>query len=564
MSLNGALQVGRSAIVASQAGLQVAGNNMANASTPGYSRQVMHLSPTPGESIGFGQTVGRGVQLTQITRQIDLAVQARLRDAVSDEQAAFISQRFLSSIESIQNELTDNDLSSLLSDFFNGFSELANNPEDNSIRTVVIQQGVNVADRVSQMRRDYTHVREEIDRDIGVTVRRVNGLLDEIAAVNTQIVETEFGVGPANSLRDRRDQLVNELAQFMDVHAIEQPSGAVDVFSGSLPIVLAGQSRGVELRQESVDGEVEVSVRVRDDQSKLDINSGRLGGLFKQRDGLVDGAIATLDNFASALIDEVNRMHTQGQGRVGFASVTGAVQAKNPSLNLNHPSVDLPSRIERGSFQVHVTHRESGQRVTYQIEVDGNEMSLDDLAAALDSAISASSASATATGENRLQMTAAAGYELSFSDDTSGALAALGINTFFTGRDALDIAVNDVVVANPSLLAAGAGHVNGSNQTAIAIADLQELGLDALGGASLRGYWQESVNSLAVRANAAATRVDAAMLVRENLSAQMQAVSGVSLDEEAINLLSFQRQFQAAARFIAVIDETLQELLSIA
>ena len=96
------------------------------------------------------------------------------------------------------------------------------------------------------------------------------------------------------------------------------------------------------------------------------------------------------------------------------------------------------------------------------------------------------------------------------------------------------------------------------------MADLQDTSFSALSDRSLRKFWQDSVNSLAVKSSAANLAVDSAALVSESLAAQIQAVSGVSLDEEAINLLMFQRQFQAAARFIAVIDETLQTLLSIA
>ena len=88
--------------------------------------------------------------------------------------------------------------------------------------------------------------------------------------------------------------------------------------------------------------------------------------------------------------------------------------------------------------------------------------------------------------------------------------------------------------------------------------------LTDLSDRSLREFWQDSVNTLAVRTAAANLSVDSSQLVRESLAAQIQSVSGVSLDEESINLLMFQRQFQAAARFIAVIDETLQTLLSIA
>jgi flagellar hook-associated protein 1 FlgK len=167
------------------------------------------------------------------------------------------------------------------------------------------------------------------------------------------------------------------------------------------------------------------------------------------------------------------------------------------------------------------------------------------------------------SANNEFTLTAAAGYEISFSDDSSGALAALGMNTLFTGRNASDIAVNDDILDEPGLLAAGSGHVDGSNGTARAIADLQDAAIDDLNGRSLREFWQQSVNRVAVRADAANGAVESSRLVRESISGQLQAVSGVSLDEEAVNLLTYQRQFQAAARFISVIDETLQTLLSL-
>src|SRR5689334_21731054 len=121
MSLNGALQIGRTALTASQAALQVAGNNMANAATPGYHRLSTHLDPMRGEMLGRTQQVGGGVDLQAIRREIDTALQSRHRDALSQEHASLIDQQFLTSIETLQNELSDNDLSSLLSTFFNSF-----------------------------------------------------------------------------------------------------------------------------------------------------------------------------------------------------------------------------------------------------------------------------------------------------------------------------------------------------------------------------------------------------------------------------------------------------------
>ena len=122
MSINGALQIGQSAILASQAAIQVAGNNMANASTPGYHRQIARLSPSRPEFIGRAGFIGTGVQLSRIVRSVDSALQSRTRSAISDQNAAEIDSRFLNAIESVRNELTSQDLSSRLSAFFNSFS----------------------------------------------------------------------------------------------------------------------------------------------------------------------------------------------------------------------------------------------------------------------------------------------------------------------------------------------------------------------------------------------------------------------------------------------------------
>ena len=90
MSIAGALQVGRSALAASQAAMQVAGNNMANAATEGFHRRTIHLAASGDEIIGRGSFVGQGVQLQTIRREIDTALQSRLRDAISDESTSLV------------------------------------------------------------------------------------------------------------------------------------------------------------------------------------------------------------------------------------------------------------------------------------------------------------------------------------------------------------------------------------------------------------------------------------------------------------------------------------------
>lgn len=563
MSLNGALQLGRSALTASQAAIQVAGNNMANSGTVGFHRQSVHLAPSRGEIVGRNAQVGTGVQLQSIRREVDSALQSRYRDATSQQSRDQIDQRFLTSIETLQNELSDNDISTLLSTFFNSFSELANNPDDNAVRSVVTQQGSNLASRISSLRGDYNTTLSEIDRSLGTSVDKANDILNQIAQINTQISQSEgSGGGQNNGLRDQRDILLDDLSKFVDISTVEQAGGSVDVFVGSEPILLGGTSRGLALRTESNGSQTDVSVRVAADGTNLNVSSGSIGGLIKQREQTVRPVIKELDAFAAQLIFQVNRLHSQGQGRTGFASISGTYATADTSAAMNSAAADLPFDIKNGSFFIQVTNKDTGIRTTHQIDVDGSTMSMDDLVNQINTVVGVPNVQASETANKQLKLTANAGYEISFSDDTSGALAALGLNTFFTGKDAADIDVNQLLKDNPSLLAAGAGHVSGSNDTALGIANLQDAALSDLGGNSLRQTWENSVNSLAVKTDAANAAVQSSGLVKDSLNAQIQAVSGVSLDEESINLLTFQRQFQAAARFISVIDQTLQTLLA--
>src|SRR3954462_4620011 len=130
MSLLGALQAGKSALAVQQAALQVTGNNIANAGNADYTRQIATMAPALDQKIQPGMFIGTGVDLTGVKRQIDEALNARLRGSVSDNQAADTTQQWLSRVEAVFNELSDEDLSTGLSKFFNGWSNLANKPQD--------------------------------------------------------------------------------------------------------------------------------------------------------------------------------------------------------------------------------------------------------------------------------------------------------------------------------------------------------------------------------------------------------------------------------------------------
>ncbi|HUG89336.1 MAG TPA: flagellar basal body rod C-terminal domain-containing protein, partial [Planctomycetaceae bacterium] len=289
---------------------------------------------------------------------------------------------------------------------------------------------------------------------------------------------------------------------------------------------------------------------------------GELRGVIDGRDQIVGGFIDQLDELAAALIFEFNRLHASGEGTAGFTSLSSEARLSDPAAALN--AAGLAFTPTHGSFQLKVANAASGITQTTAVSIDldgiGADTSLEDLRAALDAI---DGVSAVITTQGRLQITADAGFEFRFADDTSGVLAALGLNTFFTGTDSGSIGVNAALAANPGLLASSRGGGPADNRNAVELARILDLPLATLGGASLDEFYNTAVSSLA-QGSAAETAVAQGLdSFRTSLQNQRDQFSGVSLDEEAIRMLQFQQAFQSAARLIGVVDELFRTLLAI-
>lgn len=578
MSLTGTMHIGRTALSASQIGIQTASMNIAGASTPGYSRQIARLITLRGAGPDPTWAVGAGVAVQGIERQVDGAIQRRLWSAIASENAASALQGTFGQLEALIGELGDSDLSSELSGFFRVWSERANQTQS---AAAVVQQADKMASFMRRLRNDLTQQKTQSGAQIAAAVASANELLTRVGDLNRQISAAEVGSQTANVLRDSRDQLITQLAQYLDVSVVDRGREGTDVMVGSTPIVLGSVSRGISLLQENnPDGTVRLAVVASTNQQQLDIRSGQIGALLASRESAVDGVIDGLDRLSSQLLFEVNKLHSTG-ARPGGLSTTQSLLSfgtDDRTRALNDASqtalAGLPFAPQNGGFVVRVRQGASGTMTTTRIDVDldritaaGSAGTTDDtspeqIRAALD-AIPGLRASFAADG--KLKIDADEGFSFSFEDDTSGVLGALGVNAFFTGRDASDIRVRTDLVDQPTMLTAGR-YVNGElieNGTALSISQLQNRSLTSLGGVSATEFWRQTVQELAGATAQSNTGAQAARTVREAIEAQRDAVSGVSIDEESINLLQFQRQYQAAARVISVADELTQQLLNL-
>jgi flagellar hook-associated protein 1 FlgK len=562
MSLSGALNIGKSALAVQQAAIQVTGNNIANAGNADFTRQTAAITPSGDRKMGPGVFIGTGVNLDNVRRQIDEALTSRLRGSVSDNESADVTEQWLGRVESVFNELGDDDLSTRLSTFFASWSNLANKPQDMGMRQVVLQEGASTASWFNQLRTKFGDLQKDADARLGALVKDADGLAGQVAALNGKIVVAEGGgSGQANGLRDQRDAVLKQLSQLVDVRTVPQENGTVNVYLGSEPLVLAADNRGLALKQETVNGKVTATVVIKSTGGPAAISSGQLAGLLQAR-AKIDTVGEQTDALAHNLIFELNKLHAGGQGLEGFGSVTGTNAVLATNVALNDPAAGLQFAPNNGSFVVHVRQRATGLVTSTLVQVDldgqGAETTLDSLRADL---AGIAGVTASTTG-NKLQIAAASdAVDISFSQDTSGTLAALGVNSFYTGTNAADMAVNAALSARPALLAAAKNGEKGDNQTARAIAALESQPMPGLNGTSLKDGYQSMVNGVAAAASGAKTEAEASRVVRETLESQRESLSGVSLDEEAINLMRQQRAFQGAARLVAAVDEMMKTII---
>ena len=349
----------------------------------------------------------------------------------------------------------------------------------------------------------------------------------------------------------------------MPIQFDERSDGTVDVRTPSDYLILAGSFQHLTTST-SIDRGVNVtSVRLESTGTDVSHLGGELKGLIEGRDDVLGGFTDDLDEYVAGFIHEFNKIHASGQGLTGFSSVTGTYIVSDATAALN--DAGLKFSPNHGSFEFTVTHQQSGIAESAIIAIDldgiGSDTSLEGLRDALNAADP--NITASITSDNRLKITAENGYEFSFGNDTSGVLAALGVNTFYTGENSTDIAVNSVVANDHRYFATarGGGASDGSN--AQLLAEFIDNPAAALGNVSLSEYYDTLVSTIAQSSATSTALTNGLQSYQDSLNSQREQFSGVSLDEEALMMMQFQRSYQASARLISVIDELFNVLLNI-
>lgn len=655
MSLFSSLNVGLQSILANQAALQTTGHNMANATTPGFSRQRVELVNMRPTDMVFAQ-LGTGVSVGAIRRIVDQSLEGRLADANSSLGNLKVRQDTLSRIESTFNELQDNSISDRLERFFQSLDDLANHPAESSTRSEVLAQAQSVADEINLTGTRLRELRKELNDTVKAQVADLNRMAGEVAQLNDEIRNSENGgndFGSANDLRDRRDLLVRQIAEVVNVRALETPQGAVNLLIGSNYLVFHKQAYNLQLST-TVDEGVEVSTAYFETTGIIpDLRGGTLKGTFDTRDGVLPAFQRDLDELARAFAFEVNRVHAEGFGLERYSDLTsvypvapgslpvgGAPLATNGRISgtpsttaITDPALagypdgffvgqdivmmdganygqrrrvvafeggtgtlfydrpfgtspanrdtfqltSLPHTLKNGSFDLRIVNELTGRIDTFNIEIDldnlpapppSGDSTLDSVIGEINAETGAVyppgtiTASRTTDGKLRLVSTAS-NLKIGFGTDSSGFLASIGLHTLFTGNSATTLGLNPELAQNPELVAAGLLPIDGDNANARRLADLRNTKFLDSGTATFEDFYQGLIGDVAVQTREGVDRFEHQSVLTQQIENERERLSGVNLDEEAVNLITYQRAFQASAQFLKVVDDLLATLVNI-
>ena len=562
MSLLSTIQQSAGALQVNQIGLQVVGNNIANANTPGYIRQ--QLQQVSAGAVREGNLIkGFGVRADGIIQIVDQALVERMYNAQTSLSGSETLDKAYSQLEELTTDLDNSGLNRQLSLFNNALLELSAQPNDSSLRDFVVLQGETLAKNIRKTREDAVERRELWNGELDDIAQQINRLTERVAKLNLEIATIEGGGllrSDATGLRDQRYTDLEELAKLVDINVQEQENGTVSVFVGGDYLISNGVRREVYT---AYDPDREGSeVRIVETDSPLQSSSGRLAAAITARDQIFGDYIDNLDNVATALIRGVNEVHSQGQGRRGHTQLlsSAAVAAGVPLVDAGFPWAP-----RNGSFDIKIVDLQgqtiSEHRISVRALGQVTDSTIDSIAAEID-AIDGVTASITSAGRLEILSDSPAA-EFTFSEDTSGFLAAIGLNTFFTGESAYDINVNSALISDSDLLAVSRGGVGQDTDVLTELVDLVDRPLQHLSGDSVRMMYEDSVASLAQKINIQASATEGLRNLHATLQSQHLAISGVNIDEESIKMIGYQRAFQASSRVIATANEMLELLVTL-
>jgi flagellar hook-associated protein 1 FlgK len=548
------LSIAQSGLHAAQAGINTTGQNIANVSTPGYSRQVVEQQPSP--SVQYGLTsVGQGTNVTGINRIYSefLAVQANTARTTSSNLATQSAE-----MQPINNLLTDSSsgLSTSILDFFNKLQDLSSKPSDTSTRQTVISASQNLVARFNDAQKQLTNVNSSLNLQIKDNVTKINEAASQIASLNQQIAvsQTSRGGSNVNGLLDQRDQVVANLSKLIKLTVNEQDGNYNVMIGNGVPLVLAFDTYTME------------SVASTDDPTRLNVSytpnggaevdvsnvllGGSLGGIFDFRKNILNPTQNTIGQIILSITTDINAVNKTGfksDGNLG-GDIFTLPESLATAYKTNTGKADISIIIDDTNLLTNSNYilEKTGTGDSYSLTrvSDGVEV----------------------YSNTALVDITNAGFLLEIDDET---LAKTGdqflLRPTYSGASSYSVTVtiNDIAAAGEGEDSDGYGPAPGDNrnvllmlskQTALVMNDGLSTYQDTLGGLI------STVGNKSAELKATSAYADQ---WQQSSSIAMENYSGINLEEEAANLLRYQQAYQASGTVLQMARQMFDSILSI-
>ncbi|WP_422446902.1 flagellar hook-associated protein FlgK [Thermoanaerobacterium sp. DL9XJH110] len=307
------IEIAKKALFAQQRALQTVAHNVANANTPGYSRQraVMEATftrPYGGMYFGGALQLGSGVKIQDVTRIRDAFRDMQYRDENSALGEWEFQADSLKQIEAVFNEPSDIGISSVLTQFWQSLEELSKNPEAVEIRETVKERAVTLSNTINHTANQLYEILNDVNFRISVKVEEVNTLSKQISELNAQIQQLEIAGVTASDLRDKRDVLLDELSKLLQINTYEDENGQFTVNVGGTILVKGSEHERMKFDQ----GDLSSGIKWETYNTDVNLSKGELKGLINLRDNKIKAYINSIKTFAKTFAEKFNEIHKGG------------------------------------------------------------------------------------------------------------------------------------------------------------------------------------------------------------------------------------------------------------
>lgn len=351
--LNTVLGIGMQALDVSEAELNTAGNNIANANTPGYTDETVDISANP-TTLSGGSVSGGGVTLDQIASSRDELLNRQIQQQTSLQSSADTES---AALEQLQTYFSSDgtDIASGLSSFSSSLTALSANPGNESVQQSVLSAGKNLAQAFNTTAAGLISAQSQADGQVTSSVSQINSLTQQIAQLNGELAQTTPPGGNGGVIQDQRDQLVQQLSSLVGVSVSQSSDGEVITTGNGTPLVMGSQSFNLQ----AVTGSNGFQ-QVEDGNGNnitSDLQGGQLGGAIQVRDQTIPGYLSQLNTLATQFATSFNAaqaLGTDSNGNAGqpFFSLPASAQdaAAGISVALTSPTqIAISSDSSAGS-----------------------------------------------------------------------------------------------------------------------------------------------------------------------------------------------------------------------